>query len=228
MTFQGLDEQQAEAVWQPLLRLGEVAAGGFLVSARAANHRRPGAASLGSGLPQGQRAAGDPVGRPAGRVAGQRVLVGQSGEAGHVLYGFQSVWLPASLLEASRQQASPIRYLPPPSFDPIELHFQKGLAGASDEVIAATRRHRDQPRRARCLRARDHCQRGPAGLSRACRPRARRRRRAQGMPPRSITRCATLKMLAPECGLLCRGKQLLRAALAGRLLGRQLSEAARS
>jgi FAD/FMN-containing dehydrogenase len=70
---------------------------------------------------------------------------GNLAEAGHVLYGFQSVWLPASLLEASRQEALADTLQAAAKLHPIELHFQKGLSGASDEVIAATRNTATNP-----------------------------------------------------------------------------------
>ena len=70
---------------------------------------------------------------------------GNLAEAGHVLYGFQSVWLPASLLEASRQEALADTLFAAAKLHPIELHFQKGLSGASDEVIAATRNTATNP-----------------------------------------------------------------------------------
>src|SRR6202043_175324 len=63
--------------------------------------------------------------------------------------------------------------------------------------------------------------RGPAGLSRACRPRAGPWQRAQGGSP-NRSRDVDAQDARARCGLLCRGKQLLRAALAGLLLGWQL------
>jgi FAD/FMN-containing dehydrogenase len=64
---------------------------------------------------------------------------GNLAEAGHVLYGFQSIWLPASLLEASRQEALADALHAASKHHPIELHFQKGLSGASEAFIAAAR-----------------------------------------------------------------------------------------
>jgi len=59
-------------------------------------------------------------------------------EAGHFIHGYDSIWLPATLVRNAEQRAK----LSDALFEagriwPIELHFQKGLAGASPEVIEA-------------------------------------------------------------------------------------------
>lgn len=58
--------------------------------------------------------------------------------AGHFIHGYDSVWLPAALLRNAEQRGQVSDAL----FEtgriwPIELRFQKGLAGASSEVIEA-------------------------------------------------------------------------------------------
>ena len=64
---------------------------------------------------------------------------GDQGEVGWLLHGYQSAWLPKKLLQAD-QQASLVDALFASSRHwGIALHFNKGLAGAPEEEIAAAR-----------------------------------------------------------------------------------------
>ncbi len=58
-------------------------------------------------------------------------------EAGHVIYGFNSIWLPAELLEPTRQQELAAALFAASRYWAVEMHFQKGLAGAPSGAIAA-------------------------------------------------------------------------------------------
>ena len=60
-------------------------------------------------------------------------------EAGHYIFGYELVWLPAALLAANRQDALADALFATSRIWPMELHFQKALAGAPPEAIAATR-----------------------------------------------------------------------------------------
>ena len=60
-------------------------------------------------------------------------------EAGHFIHGFESVWLPATLLAGeARARLVDALFAASRSWS-VELHFQKGLAGAAPETLAATR-----------------------------------------------------------------------------------------
>jgi hypothetical protein len=59
-------------------------------------------------------------------------------EAGHFIYRYESVWLPAALLTADRQNTLADALFATSRIWPMELHFQKALAGAPPEAIAAT------------------------------------------------------------------------------------------
>ena len=64
---------------------------------------------------------------------------GDGGQVGQFLYAFESLWLPASLLkDDSRAQLVNALFAASRHWH-VELHFNKGLAGASGEAIAATR-----------------------------------------------------------------------------------------
>src|SRR5205814_1129609 len=60
-------------------------------------------------------------------------------EAGHVIHDFESLWLPASLLRPERQAALTVALAAASRRWTVEMHFQKGLAGGPDRVIAAAR-----------------------------------------------------------------------------------------
>jgi FAD/FMN-containing dehydrogenase len=62
---------------------------------------------------------------------------GDAGQVSWFIYGFESLWLPASLLERDSQQRLANALFAGSRYDGIELHFNKGLAGAPPEAIAA-------------------------------------------------------------------------------------------
>jgi hypothetical protein len=63
---------------------------------------------------------------------------GDAGQVGWFIYGFESLWLPASLLEKDSQERLANVLFAGSRCDDIELHFNKGLAGAPPEAIEAT------------------------------------------------------------------------------------------
>ena len=139
MTFQGITQQEAEAVWQPLFDWLRSQPSDYsfprepqIIAVPARHLWDPD--FLKAKVPQAILSDDRPGASPDNVF-----WSGNLAEAGHVLYGFQSMWLPASLLQASRQEALADTLFVAAKLHPIELHFQKGLSGASDEVIAATR-----------------------------------------------------------------------------------------
>jgi hypothetical protein len=139
MAFQGLDKQQAEAVWQSFLRWVADASGDFTFTVAPAIRSIPAvhrwdpafirARAPTAILPDDRRGA------PEDNVFWAANL----SEAGHFIHGFESVWLPASLLQADRQQQLSEALIAAARHSTVELHFQKGLAGAPEEAIAAAR-----------------------------------------------------------------------------------------
>ena len=81
--------------------------------------------------------ADDRPGAPAGNV----FWAGNLGEAGQVLHGYQSLWLPVTLLSRRPATTSERRLVCKQPQMEMSLHFNKGLAGApADAVVAAERR----------------------------------------------------------------------------------------
>ncbi|EEA02429.1 FAD linked oxidase domain protein [Burkholderia sp. H160] len=71
-------------------------------------------------------------------------------ETGHVIHAFESLWLPAALLEGSQQPALVDALVGASRHWTVELHVQKGLAGAPPDVIAAAA---DTPMNAAVMRS---------------------------------------------------------------------------
>ncbi|HYA36118.1 MAG TPA: BBE domain-containing protein, partial [Candidatus Binataceae bacterium] len=64
---------------------------------------------------------------------------GNTGECGWFIWDYESLWLPASLLEDAAQERLAGALFDASRHSGIELHFNKGLAGAPPEAIAAAK-----------------------------------------------------------------------------------------
>ena len=139
MAHQGFDTQQVKAIWQPFLdwvarspKDYSVLPQPILVSLPARDlwnvdfmqKRAPGVFTQDS--------------RP-GASANDVWWTGDGDQAGQVLYGYESQWLPASLLENGSQDALANALFECSRHWDVELHFNKGLAGAPADAIAAAR-----------------------------------------------------------------------------------------
>jgi FAD/FMN-containing dehydrogenase len=137
MTFQGLDQAQAQAAWKPLLDWlaaspAEFSTGKPVIVAIPA--RRFWDASLWKAVP-GVMKRDDRDGAPDDNI----FWAGDGGQVGQVLHAYKSAWLPRSLLDKDRQQALVDALLAAAAEWGVALHFNKGLAGAAPETIAASR-----------------------------------------------------------------------------------------
>lgn len=79
--------------------------------------------------------ADDRPGAPAGNV----FWPGDQRQAGQVLHGYQSVWLPATLLHAAQRTALCKALYSSTRHWSVSLHVNKGLAGATADVLAAAK-----------------------------------------------------------------------------------------
>lgn len=64
---------------------------------------------------------------------------GDAGQVAWFLYGYESLWMPASLLAADSQKQLADALFAGSRYKDIELHFNKGLAGGPAEAIDSTR-----------------------------------------------------------------------------------------
>ncbi len=138
MVFQGLDQQQAESVWRPFFEWVAASPNDFrIVSAplvAALPARRFWDPAFLRSLP-GIVVADDRPGAPEGNV----LWAGDAGQAGQVLHGYQSAWLPAALLEKERQSRLGDALFAATRHWDFALHVNKGLGGAPADEVAAAR-----------------------------------------------------------------------------------------
>lgn len=136
MVFQGLNQREAEAIWRPFFDWLEASPQDFRIVERprilAAPARHFWDPEFLERIP-GIVVADDRPGAPATNI----FWAGDQGQAGQVLHGYQSAWLPASLLETSRQQELGDALFAARRHWPVSLHVNKGLAGAPADAIAA-------------------------------------------------------------------------------------------
>lgn len=66
-------------------------------------------------------------------------FAGDGGQVGWYIWGFDSAWLPASLLEADGRQRLADALFESSRHSRVELHFNKGLAGGTSDAIARAR-----------------------------------------------------------------------------------------
>lgn len=138
MVFQGLDQSQAQALWAPFLEWVHARSEYSFVKplqvlALPAQHFWD-AEFFRQHMP-GAMIADDRAGAPRNHV----LWAGDQGQVGWFIHSFKSAWLPASLLQKSRQAQLVDAIVACTRHWPVEFHFNKGLAGAPAEAIASAR-----------------------------------------------------------------------------------------
>jgi FAD/FMN-containing dehydrogenase len=138
MVFQGLDQQRAETIWRPFFDWLAAFPQDFsivepprILAAPARYFWDPGFLKK---LPD-LVLADDRPGAPEANVFWASNLE----EAGQFLHGYQSVWLPASLLQTDEQENLCDALFAAAQHSSVSLHLNKGLAGAPAEAIDAAR-----------------------------------------------------------------------------------------
>ena len=137
LEFQGLTEQEVRALWRPFLDRVQsandiVMTEPLIFAAPARDRWNPDVfrAKFPTAIQQDDR-----PGAPPENIFWTANLP----EAGHFIHGFESVWLPAALLRGdSRARLVDALFAASRAWS-VELHLQKGLAGARPEALAATR-----------------------------------------------------------------------------------------
>ena len=139
MVFQGLTRAQASAAWQPFFDALDQAPDDYKVEFAplkivATSARTFFAPTLFKRV-LGFIRRDDRPGAPETNV----FWPGDQGQAGQVLHGYGSTWLPAALLQPAQRPALVDALVAAARHWGFGLHFNKGLAGASPAVIAAAR-----------------------------------------------------------------------------------------
>jgi FAD/FMN-containing dehydrogenase len=140
MAFQGLDQVHAEAIWQPFFDWVAAAMPDDFAYVqppwiRAAPARHAWDPAFLKAYVPGALIADDRPGAPAGNV----YWAANRAEAGHFIYSYDSRWLPAALLQGEPQARLVEALAGASRHAPVELHFQKGLAGGTEAAREATR-----------------------------------------------------------------------------------------
>lgn len=139
MVFQGLQRSQAVAVWQPFMDALDAAPDDFTLSFSPFRIVSTSARAFWSPTLI-KRALGfisrdDRPGAPGSNV----FWPGDQGQAGQVLYGYQSAWMPAALLQDANRSAFCDALFAASRHWGVSLHLNKGLAGAPAKAIAEAR-----------------------------------------------------------------------------------------
>jgi FAD/FMN-containing dehydrogenase len=141
MVFEGLDRAQAQAAWAPFLDWvrdrarpgGDYTFKEPTIMAIPARHFWD--AEFWNKTAPGIMTEDEREGAPAHHA----VWTGDRGQAGQYIHGYQSAWLPASLLEEGAQARLVDSLAAAAQQWWVELHFNKGLAGAPAQALAAAR-----------------------------------------------------------------------------------------
>ncbi len=139
MVSLGLSTEEARKVWQPFLDWIARSPGVYTVEPRMILGSMPARHWWDVGWRKEQRQhVFDSDARP-GASENNVWWTGDGGQVAWTIYGFESLWLPASLLGDDSQAQLANALFAGSRYELIELHFNKGLAGAPREAIEAAR-----------------------------------------------------------------------------------------
>jgi FAD/FMN-containing dehydrogenase len=135
MVFQDLDRAEADRLWHRFLDRIASAPDDYIIDMPFQILSLP-ARHLWDAAWLKQHAPGATIGdgRPDA-AADSFYWVADAGQPGQFLYGYESVWLPASLLGRDGQKRLAEALIAATHHRPISLHFNKGLAGAPTDAI---------------------------------------------------------------------------------------------
>jgi hypothetical protein len=139
MAFQGLDQEQAQSVWQPFNDWVTASLSDFTVSAPFAVHSMPAQEYWSAGYVKRNQPDRGSFDQRQGAPEDNMWFAEQDTELGAFIHGFQSLWLPAALLESDWRERLAEALFAATRHWTVALHFNKGLAGASAADVAAAR-----------------------------------------------------------------------------------------
>ncbi|MFZ0869413.1 MAG: FAD-binding oxidoreductase [Rhodanobacter sp.] len=139
MVCQGLDTDQIKATWQPFFDWVNASPKDFTIADERGTHA---VKARNWWTIEGDSMIPD---RRMGAPKYHGWWKGDQDQVGAYLHGFDSAWLPASLLRKDQQQRLVDALFAGSRHKKIDLHFNKGLAGATAETIAAARETATNP-----------------------------------------------------------------------------------
>ena len=130
MACEGLDSAEVAEIWRPFVDWVEARPQDFTVTSPFWSDARDARAQWD---PSNHWFKHDPRdGAPKHHVWNR----GDEGECGAYVYGYDSLWLPASLLDESRQKQLTAALFAASRHQMVRFHIGKGMAGARPEVLA--------------------------------------------------------------------------------------------
>jgi len=138
MVFNGLETGEAKAVWRPFFDWAASSPDAFEIVSAPQILALPGRQFWDPAVLRrfpGLVLADDRPGAPEDNI----FWAGNLGETGEVLYAYQSVWLPGVLLADGQRDLLADALVAASRHAGVSLHFNKGLAGARPEAIAAAK-----------------------------------------------------------------------------------------
>jgi len=135
----GLDKPAAEAVWQPFLNWIAASPQDYRLTGKPVIADMP-ARKWWDAAFRKEYAPASMIGDPRpGAPSGDFSWAGDHDMIGSFWRAFETLWLPAALLEAAQQQRLADGLFAATRHWSFEIQFDKGLAGAPDDAIAASR-----------------------------------------------------------------------------------------
>lgn len=138
MTFQGLEQAEAEAAWRGFFAWVADSANGCQMTSPPTVIAIPGQRFWDMSFLRNLPGIVLPDDRP-GAPATNMFWAANLGEAGQVLHGYQSAWLPVALLAPTQRSRLVDAIVDAAGNWQVSLHLNKGLAGAPASAIASTR-----------------------------------------------------------------------------------------
>ena len=130
MACEGLDSAQVAEIWRPFFNWVKARSQDFTVTSPFWSDARDARSQWD---PSNRWFKHDPRdGAPKHHVWNR----GNEGECGAYLYGYDSLWLPAALLDESRQKQLTAALFAASRHQMVRFHVGKGMAGAQPEVLA--------------------------------------------------------------------------------------------
>ncbi len=140
----GLDVDQARRVWQPFFDLVKSSKELSGADLKAGAITRP--RDFWNVAEWERRGSHNMVRDPRpGAPASHAWWEGDQGQVGWLIHGYDSLWLPSSLLQQAQRGRLAEALYAASRHHKVELHFNKGIAGAPAEAVAATRNTATNP-----------------------------------------------------------------------------------
>ena len=139
LVFQGLDRQQAESVWRPFLDWVADSPQDFSIEQEVMILDVPARHFWNAELIRKKAPTAIVSDDRPGAPERNFFWAGDGGQVGWVLHSYKSAWLAASLLKRDQQPRLVDALFASSRHWGVSLHFNKGLAGAPAEELAAAR-----------------------------------------------------------------------------------------